>query len=85
MSDLRQAAECRLLELLADRAVFGLEDTERTELAQLLKIMPHADMECMERAAAVVELAWAEVEPLPAGVAARIRAAALWHLRLPSR
>jgi len=85
MTDRWQTTERRLLELLADRAVFGMEGRERLEFAELLEIMPHADTECMERAAAVVLLARTELEPLPAGVADRVRAAALRHLRPPSQ
>lgn len=83
MSDQWQIAERRLLELLADRAAFGLEWAEEQELRQLLQTMPDFDNECMERAAATVQLALASVEPMPASVHERIRASAVRHVRAP--
>lgn len=69
-----QVVERRLLELLADRATFGLTPNEDEELRQLRDFVPDFDDECMERAAATVQLAFAPVEPLPAAVHAKIRA-----------
>jgi hypothetical protein len=67
-------AEHRLLELLADRATFGLTSREEEELRRLLASVPHFDEDCMEKAAANVQLAFASVEPLPASVYTKIRA-----------
>ena len=74
MNDQWQAIECRLLDLLADRATFGLTRSEEEELRQLTEYVPGFDEECMERAAATVQLAFKSVEPLPAGLHTRIRA-----------
>ena len=69
-----QDTERRLLELLADRAAFGLDGEEEHELRQLLQAKPDFDGECIERAAATVHLAFTSVEPLPAtGMRAAIR------------
>jgi hypothetical protein len=84
MSDPWRRTERRLLELLADRAVFGLEPMEEQELRQLLEIMPDFDAECMERAAAMVPWVLAPVEPLPADVRARIRASGVRHVSTSS-
>ncbi len=49
----------RLLELLADQAVFGLSEAEQSELTRLQRSMgatPEIDMESMERVAALLEL-----------------------------
>jgi hypothetical protein len=70
-----QALECRLLDLLADRATFGLTRSEEGELRQLTECVPGFDDECMEEAAATVQLAFTPVEPLPAALHAKIRAA----------
>lgn len=61
-------------ELLCDRALFGLDTAEEAELVRLLG---HAvpDDEDTLRAAAAVDLATlGALEPLPAGLAARLRA-----------
>jgi hypothetical protein len=68
-----QVVERRLLDLLADRATFGLTQSEEEELRQLSESMPDFDEECMEKAIATVQLAFASVEPLPAVIHARIR------------
>ena len=78
-----QAVERRLLELLADRATFGLTREEEEELRQLNESVPDFDDECMEKAAATVQLAFAPVEPLPASVHAKIRAS--WKVAESSR
>jgi hypothetical protein len=78
-----QAFEQRLLELLADRATFGLTPNEDEELRQLKGRTPGFDDECMEKAAATVRLAFAGVEPLPAAVHERIRAS--WNAADASR
>ena len=84
MSYPRQDTERRLMALLADRAVFGLEPEEEEEICQLLEKIPDFDTECMERAAATVQLARAQVEPMPAAVRDRIRASGVRHVRAPS-
>ena len=66
-----QAFECRLLDLLADRATFGLTRSEAEELRQLTECVPDFDDESMEKAAATVQLAFTSVEPLPAVVTRR--------------
>lgn len=66
----------RLLELLADRAVFGLEPAEEAELAGLLRDHPAADVESLDRVAASVAVAVGGALPaaLPAGLRARLGA-----------
>ena len=85
MSDQWQLTERRLLQLLADRAAFGLGRREEEELRQLLQTVPYFDIDCMERAAATVPVAFAPVEPLPAAVRARIRASAARYVSTPSQ
>jgi hypothetical protein len=85
MSQPWKATEQRLLELLADRALFGLEPREAQELRQLLQKDPDFDTECMERVASTVQLACAPIEPMPAAVRDRIHAFGLRHVRGPSR
>ena len=77
MSECRPSSEGdRLLELLADQAVFGLDPDEREQLEAMLAVAPDVDRECMEYAAAAVHLAGigTELEPLPASLHRRIRA-----------
>ena len=78
MSERWQSCEGRILELLADEAIFGLVDQEKEELAELLAMMPDFDRDCMQRAAATVHLASIadEPEPLPASLQQIIRARA---------
>lgn len=65
----------RLLELLADRALVGLDATEETELAALLQEFPDEDADAFERAAAAAMLAhMGKVDALPQQLAARIEA-----------
>jgi hypothetical protein len=78
-----QVLERRLHDLLADRATFGLTQNEERELRQLTESVPDYDDECMERAAATVQLAFAPVEPLPAAVHAKVRAC--WEVGESSR
>ena len=54
MSDLWQSCEQRILELLADQAVFGISTDEQEELCHLLGMMPDFDQDCMERMATTV-------------------------------
>jgi len=66
----------RLLELLADRAVFGLEAVEEAELAGLLRDHPGIDAEDLDRIAAAVAVATGgpASAALPAGLRARLAA-----------
>lgn len=65
----------RLLELLADRAVFGLDVAEEAELADLLTVHPAADIDGLDRLAAAVAVATGRpTEELPAGLQARLEA-----------
>jgi hypothetical protein len=77
MSDLWQGREQRVLELLADRATFGIESSDERELQQLLQTMPEFDTECMERAAAMVQLAFTPLEPLPEALRAKVHSSGL--------
>jgi len=83
MSHAWKTTEQRLLELLADRAVFGLEPKAAKELRQLLREVPDFDTECMERAAATVQLACAPIEPMPDAVRDRIRTRGRRHVLAP--
>ena len=74
MSSQWHAIECRLLDLLADRETFGLTRSEVEELRQLTEYVPDFDDECMEKAAATVQLAFTSVESMPAALHAKIRA-----------
>ena len=68
----------RLLDLLAERAVFGLSGIEQREVATLLTEIPDVDRDCMDRVAAEVVLAGATVglEPPPTRVRESLRRAA---------
>ena len=77
MSERWQDREQRILELLADRATFGLEPEDERELRQLLQTTPDFDTECMERAAATVQLAFTPLEPLPDAVRAKVHSSGL--------
>jgi hypothetical protein len=77
MRDPWRDREQRVLELLADRATFGLEADEERDLQRLLQTMPDFDAECMERAAATVQLALTPLEPLPETVRAKVRSSGL--------
>ncbi|MBM4090301.1 MAG: hypothetical protein FJ276_12890 [Planctomycetes bacterium] len=65
--------ERRFLELLADRAAFGLRQSEEQELRALTERVPGGDAECMERSAAVVQLAGVAIYPLPRSLRDRLR------------
>lgn len=73
-SDRTTASEHRLLELLADRAIFGLDREEEVELAALLAAHPDADHESLDRIAAA--LAVGQLTGPPAAAPARPAAAA---------
>ena len=70
-------AEQRILDLLADQAAFGLVADDRRQLDGLLETMPGLDAECMERTAALVELAsLPRRERMPAKLQEDVRARA---------
>ena len=75
MSDRWQSCEQRILELLADEAVFGLGTDEQEELRHRLGTMPDFDQDCMQRMAATVQLASVgrQLQPLPKALEQRIR------------
>lgn len=66
----------RMLELLADRAIFGLDEAEAAELKELGKRFPElADDRSFERAAAAYNLSsLRKVEQMPAGLRSKIEA-----------
>ncbi|MCU0874478.1 MAG: anti-sigma factor, partial [Pirellulaceae bacterium] len=75
----------RLLELLADRTLVGLDADEQQELESLLQANPESDAECLDRTAALLDLAAAagDTEPLPEQLQDRLRADT--RLGLPTR
>ena len=72
------AAPRKLIDLLADRALFGLSAGEGAELETLLAASPGFDAECFDRAAAALALALEPPlrEPLPPVLLQRLAAAA---------
>lgn len=66
----------RLIELLADRALFGLPPMEQIELAELMLEFPGEETLGYDRAAAAVALAAIDLQPMPAGLADKIEQAA---------
>ncbi len=68
----------KLLDLLADRALFGLSAGEGAELETLLAATPEFDAECFDRATAALALALEPPprEPLPPVLLKRIAATA---------
>jgi len=66
----------RLVELMAQRATEGLAAAEAREFGRLATAEPDADVEALDYVAAAIQLAYLDVEPMPADVAARIRATA---------
>ena len=75
MRDRWQSCEQRILELLADEAVFGISTDEQEELRCLLGMTPDIDRDCMERMAATVQLASVgrQLQPLPKALEQSIR------------
>ena len=75
----------RLLELLAERALVGLDADQQHELESLLQAHPDFDAECLDRTAALLDRAAAagDTEPLPEQLQDRIRAGG--RLRLQTR
>ncbi len=75
----------RLLELLADEAMVGLDAEERAELDALLAASPETDPDGLARVAAQIDLAApASVEELPDALRARIEADAASFLSAPA-
>ena len=73
ITDALSAAEQRLLDLLADRAVFGLEPAEEHELAALLAAHPNRDPDALDRLAAAVAVTTAAAAPsLPHSLKTRL-------------
>jgi hypothetical protein len=66
----------RLLELLAERALVGLDADQQRPLESLLQAHPDFDAECLDRTAALLDRAAAagDTEPLPQQLQDRIRA-----------
>jgi len=66
----------RLLELLAERALVGLDADQQRELESLLQRHPAFDAECLDRTAALLDTAAAagDTEPLPSSLQDRILA-----------
>lgn len=62
----------RLIELLADRALFGLPPMEQIELAELMLELPGEETHGYDRAAAAIALAAIDLEPMPPGLAEKI-------------
>lgn len=79
MTDRSPFAHERLLELLADRAVLGLDAREEADLSNLLREYPGEDADAFDRAAAALDTAVmrGKVEAMPAHLAMRIEAARL--------
>jgi hypothetical protein len=69
----------RLEELLALRAVEGLDEHEHLELRQLSARYPQADTEALDRIAAALALVGLKPEPMPAALRSRVEAdASAW-------
>ncbi len=75
----------RLLELLADRALVGLDADEQHELDSLLQAHPDFDAESLDRTAALLDWAVsaAETEPLPQPLRDHIREQGMSAVRYP--
>ncbi len=69
----------RIAELLADRAVEGLDADEQDELDRLAGQYPDYDEEALDRVAAALALNGLRVEPMPASLRERIEAEARNH------
>lgn len=78
MSNPRSAGCERLHELLAERAVFGLDVECEQELRELLRANPDVDADELDRLAAVLDVTAcaSHLSPLPPAVVARIRSQA---------
>lgn len=75
--------EEQLLDLLAERAVFGLHQRRRHKLQRLLAETPILDPDCLDRLAASLTLAGQRrvLEPLPRHLRTAVRQTALDALR----
>jgi hypothetical protein len=82
MNSRRQCDGNRVMQLMADRALFGLRTKVNQELERLLDIMPDIDSEMMDIAAAAVHLAFLpnEYEPLPEALYVKIHSRAIHEL-----
>lgn len=70
---MRPAAEVRARDLLADRAVQGLDAAQRCRLDALVAARPELDDDSFDLAAAAVDLAYTDAsEPLPPRLRARV-------------
>ncbi|MBN1911447.1 MAG: hypothetical protein JW818_17020 [Pirellulales bacterium] len=71
MSPRKESSQVRILELLADEAVFGLGASQERELQRLLRAVPGFDRDCMQRVATTVLLAGVEdrLQSLPPALA----------------
>lgn len=76
----------RLLELLADQALFGLDPQELAELETLQKQFPDQPADALEKVAAMVELSGlpADVAPLPDSLRSRIQGGMAEFVRQPT-
>lgn len=70
--------EDRLFDLMRDRAVHGLDDDGMRELNRLAAVHQDLDVECYDRAAAALDIVFADrrCAPMPKELEARIAAAA---------
>ena len=75
----------RLRELLADRAVFGLDAGEERELADLLRDHPAEDADALDRIAAAVAAATGEAAELPVALRSRLQDDARRFRPVPAR
>jgi len=66
----------RVLELLADQAISGLDAVEQMELKSLLEVNPDFDLAALDRTAAMLDIAASvdDIEPLPDHLRDRILA-----------
>lgn len=63
----------RLLALMAERATEGLDPSESREFDRLASSEPDADPDALDYAAAALQLAYLDIEPMPRELAERIR------------
>jgi anti-sigma-K factor RskA len=74
----------RLLELMAQRATEGLAASEAREFDRLAVSEPGADVDGLDYAAAAIQLAFLDVQPMPAEIAQRVRSTASARETAPS-
>ena len=72
-ADLLQPPPEQLFELLSDRALFGLDDSESERLETLLRENSWVRADCLDETAAELATAFEQAEPMPAEIADRIR------------